>query len=148
MIGRLKSIIVYDKQRKATSLSKVCLSPGKGIPGDRHYEDEGDPISLWFCPRQVTDLQAWPPPEHRKGLCTLKFRANLIALPLDETPTLNEGDSVLVGDVTLRINTKKPCYDQCPLVASGDTCALKDNVYFTSVAKSGTVEIGDRIQDI
>ncbi|MGI6257944.1 MAG: hypothetical protein ACOYJU_07735 [Anaerovoracaceae bacterium] len=149
MIGTLKRIVAYDKQRKPSFLSQVLLSAGKGIPGDRHWDDDRDPISVWFYPPDIEDLGSWPPPEQRKGLCTVKFRANLMVEPVpgrQNTANLAVGDLLRVGDAVLAIHNKKPCYDQCPLVASGKACGLKDNVYFTSVTRSGTISVGGRVE--
>lgn len=149
MIGILKRIVAYDKQRKPSFLSQVQLSRGKGIPGDRHRDDDRDPISIWFYPLDIADLGSCPPPEHKTGLCTIKFRANLMVEPVPEQQSmanLEVGDLLRVGDATLVINRKKPCYDQCPLVASGNACGLKDNVYFTSVTKAGMIGLGEEIK--
>lgn len=149
MIGGLKKIVVYDERRRARALEKIQLEEGKGIPGDRHYNSDGDPISLWLCPEEVFLMEEWPPENHRKGLCTLKFKANLIAQREESShneDSLIKGDTIHIGEAVLKINEKKPCYDDCPLVESGDTCALKDNVYFTSVAKAGMIGVGDGIK--
>ena len=149
MIGTLKRIVAYDKQRKPSFLSQVRLSADKGIPGDRHRDDDLDPISVWFYPPDIGALGSWPPPEQRKGLCTVKFRANLMVEPAADgqiMPNLKVGDPIRVGDAVLAIHSKKPCYDQCPLAASGKAYGLKDNVYFTSVTKSGTIGVGSGIE--
>ena len=100
MIGTLKRIVAYDKQRKPSFLSQVRLSADKGIPGDRHRDDDRDPISVWFYPPDIGALGSWPPPEQRKGLCTVKFRANLMVEPAADgqiMPNLKVGDPIRVG---------------------------------------------------
>lgn len=149
MIGKISKIVAYDEKRKSTELKEAQLTVGKGLPQDRHYDSDGEPISLWFLPRGMTSFVSWPPERHRKGICTSKFKANLIIDTSDsggEDRELIPGDSIQVGNATLTIQTKKPCYADCPLVKSGDTCALKDNAYFASVAKTGMIHLHDGIK--
>ena len=144
----LKNIITYDKERNSFELQEVYLFPGKGISGDRHYDEEANQISVLFVESPDMDADYMQIIESKdnygKGLCHIRHKANLYII-CDQHPDLAVDREFTIGDKVLRISKTKPCFDECVLHQNGDDCYLKANACFAEVITGGNIETDDPV---
>ena len=82
-------------------------------------------------------------PEAKKGLCTRRFKENLL---LDCPPgkLLPPGGQLKIGQAVLKINPElKPCFAECQLYIHRADCRLLGSAVFAVVLRGGLVRVGD-----
>lgn len=143
MTDRLKDIIAYDKQKNPIKLVDALLEKDKGIPGDRHFDDDKDQITILLKSsgddNDDDDLD-------NGGLCLKRFKANLTidtSNMEDKASTKEVGDVFEIGNATLKITRKKTCHKECTRYTAGDSCGLKNCAYFATVLKPGKITQND-----
>lgn len=152
MNNYLKEIIAYDKEKNAVSTESVQLISDKGIPGDRHFDDDSDQITILLEEREhLDDINDRKHAEDIKGdgLCTKRFKANLIVSmgnDVDNLRSKDVGDTLKVGKATLEITRKKGCHKECSLHLTGGNCDLKDCTYFAVVNRGGYITRKDPVE--
>ncbi|MEA4894811.1 MAG: hypothetical protein VB064_06075 [Oscillospiraceae bacterium] len=101
-------------------------------------------LSSGDSPRQIclADAKALKEARTFTGLCTQKFNADLITEGLDYA-ALKTGCRLHVGTAELEItDTRKRCFDECPLRQAGITCQLHGNCAFAHVVSGGIARCG------
>ena len=79
------------------------------------------------------------------GLCTAKFAANIVTEALDYA-RLAVGTKFHIGFCELEITrVGKPCYEDCTIAQSGETCPLPGNCAFARVLRGGEIQKQDEI---
>lgn len=79
------------------------------------------------------------------GLCTGKFAANIVTSGLDYA-LLREGSRLDIGTCELEITrVGKPCYEDCTLSQSGETCPLPKSCAFARILCGGELGQFDAI---
>lgn len=144
MTNVLKSITAYGKDKSEIPLTKTQLVRGKGIVGDRHYSDEENHITVLF--RKSTSLNQEPQvaDDRKIGLCTKKFKANLI-VETSDPPEDETSDELVIGNAILEVTKAKHCYNDCPLRINDYPCELRDNAFFLTVKEAGTIKENDSV---
>ena len=80
--------------------------------------------------RTLVSLMAEGANRNPAGLCTGRFRPDIVTKTLSYA-TLTPGMEILVDGKTLVIvSVGKPCHPECPLHQSGVFCQLKSNCAF------------------
>lgn len=135
MSNILKKILIFDKDKNTDEVTSSTLETGKGLPGDRHYDDSKDQITILFDNKNG---------KHADGLCTSRFKANL-TIETEEDFVGSLSSAVQINDAVFELTGEKGCYDECPLHSNGEKCHLVGNAFFASTKNGGTVHTGDNV---
>ena len=121
----VKAIKIYPKKgSKGESLTQAVLSPGKGIPGDRHND-----ISL------QTEKALMFSEENPGGLCFGKFKANIIV-----SEDINNISRLYFNDAVLEIiGHKKFCFTDCVHFSEKKDCPMYNGAAMAKVIKGGEI---------
>lgn len=142
--GIVTGIVRYTEKGKAgTPLQSAMLRQGAGMEGDLHADGGERQISL--LSRMAGQ---WMREQAEPGLCFARFKENLT---LDNIPMerLNVGTRLKAGDAVLEISAEsKHCHPECQLFSKGRVCRISTESLFAKVAQSGSIRLGDKIEQL
>jgi len=125
------------KDAPRETVDALTLDERFGVVGD-HKSEKDSSVSLLSCEaeEQIRDLG---------GLCTAKFAANIVTESLDYTQ-LSVGTLLAIGNSEIEITrVGKPCYEDCAIAQTGETCPLPQNCAFARVVRGGEIQTHDEI---
>jgi len=125
------------KDAPRETVDTLTLDEHLGVVGDYRSEKDGS-ISLLSreAEEQIRNLG---------GLCTAKFAANIVTEGEDYTH-LRVGMRLIVGTCELILTrVGKPCYEDCAIAQTGETCPLPQNCAFARVVRGGEIQTHDEI---
>jgi len=125
------------KDAPRETVDTLMLDERFGVVGDHKSEKDGS-VSLLSreTEEQIRGLG---------GLCTAKFAANIVTEGLDYTQ-LSVGTLLAIGNSEIEITrVGKPCYEECAIAQTGETCPLPQNCAFARVVRGGEIQTHDEI---
>ncbi|MDR0886473.1 MAG: hypothetical protein LBN22_09010 [Clostridiales Family XIII bacterium] len=136
--GSVTCLRIFEAHKVTVTTDAIDVHNGKGIVGDKHY-DELRPISLL-----LQEAATWRDAQHEAGLCSKKFKENIRIDGIEES-ALIVGDILTIEGASLKIIAEKHCYDQCPLYDANRVCPMKSGGYFLMPEADGTIHVGSRV---
>jgi len=125
------------KDAPRETVDTLTLDEHLGVVGDHKSEKDGS-VSLLSgeAEEQIRDLG---------GLCTARFVANIVTEGVEYTH-LRVGTRMTIGSCELILTrVGKPCYEECAIAQTGETCPLPQNCAFARVVRGGEIQIHDEI---
>jgi MOSC domain-containing protein YiiM len=125
------------KDAPRETVDTLMLDERFGVVGDHKSEKDGS-VSLLSreAEEQIRGLG---------GLCTARFAANIVTEGLDYTQ-LSVGTLLAIGNSEIEITrVGKPCYEDCAIAQTGETCPLPQNCAFARVVRGGEIQTHDEI---
>lgn len=121
-------VITRIHVRGTERLVKEAVITERGLSGKDDLVSVISKATLAYCRK-----------EGREGLCTSKFRADLI---VDELIPMKPGQKILCGTAEFEISSRrKLCHGGCSL--EPENCLLNDGVLFLRVSRPGVIKTGD-----
>lgn len=117
---------------------QVALIKDFGIAGDAHGKKGARQLSLMtkIVARQLDQVRD-------QGLCTKRFKANIIISDVDKS-FLQVGAVIVINGAQLEITEMgKTCFG-CHLSENNLFCPLVDDVVFAAVCEEGVIQQGDK----
>ena len=140
MKGIIESIKSYPAKGEAgNELAEARLIKDTGLEGDYHAKGGDRQLSLL-----LTDKPGKLPEQKSKGLCSNRFRENLLLTGLSPD-ALRPGQCLCAGDAVIEITGRKSCHDECDLYKAGKPCPLAGRCLFARVVTGGVVRRGDGV---
>jgi len=119
------------------TVTTLTLDEQSGVTGDRRSARDGSVSLLSAEAEEETTALG--------GLCTARFRANIVTRGLDYA-ALKPGMRLTVGSSELEIiRVGKPCYEACALSRSAERCDLLRSCAFARVVRGGSIHPHDEI---
>ena len=125
------------KDAPRETVDTLTLDEQLGVVGDHRSEKDGS-VSLLSreTEEQIRDLG---------GLCTARFAANIVTEGVKYTD-LRVGTRLTAGKCELVLTrVGKPCYEECAIAQTGETCPLPQNCAFARVTRDGEIQTHDEI---
>jgi MOSC domain-containing protein YiiM len=135
---RAHRLTCAPKDALRETVDTLTLDEHLGVVGDHRSEKDGS-VTLFSrdAEERVRDLG---------GLCTTKFSANIITDGLDFS-RLSAGARLNIGTCELELTrVGKPCYENCAIAQSGETCPIPQNCAFARVVHGGEIQTNDEIK--
>ena len=138
-------LFVYEqKGSSGHAVSRIECQRDSGIVGDIHANGGERQIAI-----QAKELTDWVSQDGEQGLCTQKFKANIVIAKLD-FDNLKNGSILSIAGVKLRITSGlKKCYpNECEIFNEQKICRMLSECVFASVLSTGTIDVGDTAERI
>jgi len=134
---RAERLTISPAKGERTAADKLTLDPARGVLGDvRSLRDGSISLLAGEAEREIREAG---------GLCTGRFAANVVTAGLDYA-RLKKGTRLRIGGCETEIlRVGKPCYEECPLAKSAQTCPLQKNCAFACIVSGGELFKGDEI---
>lgn len=139
-VGEVYRISISDtKGSKKYNVGSVSLKQDSGIIGDAHA-GSGRQVSL--LPFEAFDLIRKNMPEIKPG----DFAENITTRGIDLS-SVSVGDHILIGENAQLIITHigKICHNDCAIKQAVGDCIMPRLGVFASVARGGSIRVGERI---